>query len=209
MPSAMSNAFSSHRRTASDAVVDLLHNAHENLLDEFDEFERPDSLAATQDCQRVVQRTFAELKVIAAVEQQLLYPVLSRALPGSDLIEQSEIEHACIGRLIESLEIMAPTRSEYRKGFRVLGEHVRRHIADEEDELFPVMGQARVDWNRLYQAMHMRQAELAEDLGIADIGARRRSTEGSTKVESRISESTSANAEVTANDARTREMSEA
>jgi Hemerythrin HHE cation binding domain len=179
----MSDTLAGHGRTASDAVLCMLRNAHDRLLDEFNEFERLDAHNASQDCQRVAQRTFAELKVIAAVERQLLYPALSQTLAGTDLIEQSEIEHTCIGRLIDSLEIVAPSCIEYRKGFRILGEHVRRHIDDEEHELFPVLRAARIDWYRLHQAMQLRRAELAEDLGIADIEARRRPVHSKTDLE--------------------------
>lgn len=159
---------------SSQAVLRMLHDAHERLREEFDEFERLDRLEAPSAplaCQRVAQRTFAELKVIADVERGILYPALSDALAGTDLIEQSEIEHTCIGRLVEALEVAAPARLEYRKGFRVLGEHVRRHIDDEEQELFPALPGAAIDWDALYRRMRERRTELAEELGIADFDA--------------------------------------
>lgn len=165
------------RRTddgSSQAVLRMLRAAHHRLREEFDEFERLDALDAPSTplaCQRVAQRTFAELKLIADVERGLLYPAVSDALAGTDLIEQSEIEHTCIGRLIEALEVEAPARLEYRKGFRVLGEHVRRHIDDEEQELFPELPRAPIDWDALYRRIRERRSELAEELGIAHLDA--------------------------------------
>lgn len=158
----------------SHAVLHMLRDAHERLRDDFEEFERLDALDAPSPslaCQRVAQRTFAELKVIAGVERQLLYPALGKALSGTDLIEQSEIEHTCIERLVEALEMVTPDQLGYRKGFRVLGEHVRRHIEDEEQELFPELPRAPIDWDALYRRMRERRAELAEDLGIAHLDA--------------------------------------
>jgi hypothetical protein len=155
-------------------VLCLLRDGHERVLDEFREFDRLEALDATQACQRLMQRTFAELKVMAQVEQQLFYAALREPLADTDLIEQSEIEHACIHRLIEELEEAAPSRADHRSCFRILGEHVRRHVDDEEHELYPVLSDVPIDWQRLYEAMRARRAELAEDLGIAHIplGAR-------------------------------------
>lgn len=152
---------------ARDEVLSLLRDDFHRVLDEFREFERLDGQASSQAGQRIAQRTFAELKVIADVEQQLLYPAVRDALAGTDLIDQSEIETTCIRRLVDRLERVQPDAADYPAGFRILGQHVRLHVADEEAELFPVLRCAGADWERLYDDMRTRRAELAEDLGIA------------------------------------------
>jgi hypothetical protein len=107
--------------------------------------------------------------VIAALEQRLLYPAVRNALQGTDLIDQSEIEHACIGRLLGQLEQTAPERAGYSKDFRILGEHVRLHALDEDHELFPALRDGDTDWERLYAEVRSCRAEMAEDLGIAHL----------------------------------------
>jgi Hemerythrin HHE cation binding domain len=156
---------------ARNEVLGLLRGDHDRVLEEFREFDRLESLAADQACQRVVQRTFAELKVLANVEQQLFYPAVHDAIAGTDLIDQSEIEHARILRLIDELEAAEPMQPRYRHSFRTLGEYVRRHVYDEEHELYPVLSTAQVDWQSLYEQMTSRRAELAEDLGVPDLDA--------------------------------------
>src|SRR5262245_41727158 len=69
-------------------VIRLLRGDHERLLQEFREFDRLESLQASQACQRVVQRTFAELKVLANVEREVFYPAVHDAIAGTDLIDQ-------------------------------------------------------------------------------------------------------------------------
>ena len=118
-----------------------------------------------------MQRTFAELKVIAAVEEKVLYPAVRDALEGTDLIDQSEIEHACIRRLLDELESAEPDRADYPKDFHILGEHVRLHAKDEELELFPALRDAQADWERLCADVQSCRAEMAEDLGIAPLAA--------------------------------------
>lgn len=156
---------------ARDQVLGLLRHDFHRVLDDFREFDRlaADAEDADQACQRVVQRTFAELKVIAAVEEQLLYPAVRDALQGTDLIDQSEIEHACIRRLLDELEDTEPDRADYPKDFRILGEHVRLHVKDEELELFPALRDADADWDRLRANMQSCRAEMAQDLGIPQL----------------------------------------
>jgi len=154
---------------ARDQVLGLLRHDFHRVLDEFREFNRLAEEDAGRECQRVVQRTFAELKVIAAVEEQVLYPALRDALQGTDLIDQSEIEHACIRRLVDELEAAEPDRANYPKDFRILGEHVRLHVKDEELELFPALREADADWERLCTDVRSCRAEMAEDLGIPQL----------------------------------------
>jgi hypothetical protein len=154
---------------ARDQVLGLLRHDFHRVLDDFREFERLAAEETAQACQRLVQRTFAELKVIAAVEEQVLYPAVEGALQGTDLIEQSEIEHACIRRLLDELESAAPDAADYPKDFRILGEHVRLHVKDEEQELFPALRDADADWERLRADMQSCRVEMAEDLGIAQL----------------------------------------
>lgn len=154
---------------ARDQVLGLLRHDFHRVLNEFREFNRLAEEDAAQECQRVVQRTFAELKVIAAVEEQVLYPAVRDALQGTDLIDQSEIEHACIRRLVDELESATPDRASYPKDFRILGEHVRLHVKDEELELFPALRAADADWERLCTDVRSCRAEMAEDLGIPQL----------------------------------------
>lgn len=151
---------------ARDQVLGLLRHDFHRVLDDFREFERLAAVEPGRACQRVVQRTFAELKVIAAIEEQVLYPALHEALQGTDLIEQSEIEHACIRRLLDELESAEPDGADYPKDFRILGDHVRLHVKDEELELFPALRDAEADWEQLCADMQSCRAEMAEDLGI-------------------------------------------
>jgi hypothetical protein len=154
---------------ARDEVIDMLRHDFGRVLAEFREFQQLDRSEAAHAGQRIVQRTLAELKVIAAVEQKVLYPAVRNALKDTDLIDQSEIEHACIRRLIGELEEAEPSRAGYPKDFRVLGEHVRLHALDEEHELFPALRDSDTDWERVYASVCSCRAEMAEDLGVPQL----------------------------------------
>jgi len=159
---------SRHPGAARYDVIQLLHHDHQRILLAFHEFEDLQSQQARQACQHVAQRTFAELKVLAEVERQLFYPAIQPAIAGTDLIEQSQLEHARIQRAVGELEQAEPGGATFWKRFRTLGEYVRRHVEDEEGELFPMLSCVPIDWQRLYEKMTARRAELAEELGVAD-----------------------------------------
>jgi hypothetical protein len=154
---------------ARNEVMRILHADHVRVLQEFREYERLESQHARQACQRVAQRTFAELKVLTAIEQQVFYPAVHDAVAGTDLIDQSQIEHARIQRVVAELECVEPSLAAYWRRFRTLGEYVRRHVEDEEGELFPMLACVPIDWQQLREKMASRRAELAEDLGVAEL----------------------------------------
>ena len=164
---------SHHASAARHDVIWLLHHDHERILLAFHEFEDLHSRQARQACQHVAQRTFAELKVLAEVERQLFYPAIHSAIAGTDLIELSQIEHARIQRVVNELEQAEPGQAIFWKRFRTLGEYVRRHVEGEEGELFPMLSCVPIDWQRLYEKMSARRAELAEEFGVADALAMR------------------------------------
>ena len=163
--------------SARHDVIRLLQADHRRVMQEFREFERLQSLRANQASQRVVQRTLAELKVLAELQQRIFYPAVHEALGGTDLIEQSQIEHTCIRRVVAELEGIDPDDDRYWRRFRTLGEYVRRHVEDEEGELFPMLSCVSIDWESLHRQMIGCRAALAEDLGVLHSPPLRRSVE--------------------------------
>lgn len=166
-PSTMANPRASAVRGASPsarhAVVDRLRADHERILRAFREFDHVDSLQA---CQQIVQRTCAELKVHAAIEEELFYPAVRRAIDEPDLVDEAEIEHGSVAALVEAIELLSPDDIKYKASFRVLGDYVQHHVRDEETELFPQLVQAAVDWDALAGAMAQRRVELCDEFGL-------------------------------------------
>lgn len=162
----MANPRASARGVSSTArhdVVDRLKRDHERMLRAFREFDHVDSLQA---CQQIVQRTCAELKVHAAIEEELFYPAVRDLIDESDLVDEAEIEHGSIAALVEAIELLSPDDLKYKASFRVLGDYVQHHLRDEETELFPQLVQAPVDWEMLAVEMAARRAELCDEFGL-------------------------------------------
>lgn len=149
--------------TARHDVIDLLKRDHERVLRAFREFDHLDSLQA---CQQIVQRTCAELKVHAAIEEELFYPTVRGTIAEADLVDEAEIEHRSIATLVEYIELLPPGDLKYKASFRVLGDYVQHHVREEETEMFPQLAQAAIDWDTLAAEIAARRAELCDEFGL-------------------------------------------
>ena len=73
------------------------------------------------------------------------YPRAREATKDNDLIDEAIVEHAIVKNLIEEIEEMEPGDNLFDARIRVLEEMVKRHIQEEEEELFPELTSAGMD----------------------------------------------------------------
>lgn len=148
---------------ARNEVINVLKDDHERVLRAFRDFDQIESLQA---CQKVVQRTCADLKVHGALEDELFYPAVRAAGIDPDLIDDFEVAHRNLEALVARMELLAPHDEKYRATFRVMGGCVRQHVQEEERKLFPLLARARIPWETLCDRLYDRLAELCDDLGV-------------------------------------------
>jgi len=85
----------------------------------------------------LVQDVVRELSVHAAVEEQILYPVMRKALPdGETFVHQAIAEHQQVKEALAGIEKAGPP-PEREPLLRQLMADVRHHVEEEEAELFP------------------------------------------------------------------------
>lgn len=167
---------SSTNRTASradavarDEIIDQLKEDHRRVKKAFREFEKMDRQDEAA-CEALVQQTLAELAVHAELEEDLFYPAIRAALADEGLIDEAEVEHMTFHVLIDQLKSMDFSDDRYAATFTVLGEYIKHHVKEEEGEIFPGLGRARMNWRNLRDDMQqLRQQRMAElGLGPAD-----------------------------------------
>jgi len=157
-------------KSARDQVIELLKEDHKQVKKEFRDFEKMDPEAEEQACEELVTRVCAELEVHATIEEELFYPAARAVLADSEdeeLLDEAQVEHNSAKMLIAELQGMSADDPMLKAHFKVLGEYVKHHIKEEEDELFAKIGKAKVDWDSLLQDMQQRQMELKSEKGIA------------------------------------------
>lgn len=150
------------RGGAAQNAFDVLENDHrevEEWLDEYDELERngrrKDDLA---------KKICLALKVHTQIEEEIFYPAARDATKDDDLIDEAIVEHSTVKNLIEEIEDMGIGEELYDAKMRVLGEMVKRHIREEEEELFPELQSAKMDLDSIGKELAERKQELMEKM---------------------------------------------
>lgn len=148
-------------------AIDLLIEDHELVQQLFSEFEQLKSDEEDEDTKReLVEQACAELTIHAQIEEELFYPALRDALDDQDLLDEAEVEHDMAKQLIAELESMDPDEDLYDAKFTVLGEYVKHHIEEEQNEIFPRVKKAKLDLEALGEDLLQRKEELRAEFGL-------------------------------------------
>jgi hemerythrin-like domain-containing protein len=156
-------ATSRARASARNEILTMLKDDHKRAKRAFRDFEKLDPDSDQDKCRELVAQTCGELEVHATLEEELFYPAVRECIKEEDLIDEAEVEHMTAKTLIAQLKDMTPDDPKYAASFTVLGEYVKHHIKEEENEVFPQLSRARLDWDKLCDLIHERRDQLMEE----------------------------------------------
>ena len=165
----MARSTSTDRSTDAprDAIA-LLKQDHRTVSQLFDEFEKADEEEQSAIAQRVCQL----LTVHAQIEEELLYPAAKECFEGDeeneDLVNEAEVEHGSAKELIAKIEAMSSGDEHFKATVTVLGEYIKHHVKEEENELFPQLKKSELDLKELGGRLADRKFALMEQLGIEE-----------------------------------------
>jgi hemerythrin superfamily protein len=150
------------RRTTRSAAkpedaIKLLKSDHQQVKQWFDDFEKTDDDAKKQKLARDICQA---LTVHAQIEEDIFYPAARDADVDDDLLDEANVEHASAKHLIAQIESMDTGDPLFDATVRVLGEYVKHHVAEEENELFPECRESNMDLAALGKKLADRKAEL-------------------------------------------------
>ena len=148
-------------QTARNAfeVLEEDHREVEEWFDEYDELEKDDDRKA-----ELAEKICLALKVHAQIEEEIFYPRAREATKDDELIDEAVVEHATVKNMISEIEGMEVGEELYDAKIRVLGEMVKRHIREEEEELFPELQSAKMDLDELGKELAERKEELMSEM---------------------------------------------
>jgi hypothetical protein len=153
-------------------ALEMLRADHDRVLEMFEHFADAKDTIDDDDKDALVARICGELIVHTAIEEELFYPE-GRAAAGDartgDLLDVATVEHASAKDLIAQLGEMEPHDALYDAKVIVLGEYVRHHIREEQNEIFARLRDAGLDLDDLGRRMAQRRTELMEEIGLADL----------------------------------------
>lgn len=162
-----SGSQASNRRNETDKkdapnAFELLEQDHrqvEEWLDEYDEIEDNDRRKSD-----LSEKICLALEVHSRLEEEVFYPKAREATKDNDLIDEAIVEHAAVKNLIAEIEEMEVGEDLYDAKIRVLGEMVKRHVREEEEELFPELEKSKIDLAALGRELAARKEELMAEL---------------------------------------------
>jgi hypothetical protein len=149
----------------ANPAVDLLKADHTKVKGLFDQFADAKTRAAKV---KIVRQALAELKVHAAIEEELFYPAVRKPI-GKEIMNEADEEHHVAKLLIAELDTMDGSESHFDAKFHVLAENVRHHIEEEENEMLPKAKGMKVDFEALAERMLQRKEKLLAE-GVPPVG---------------------------------------
>jgi len=123
------------------------HREVEEWFDEYNELKEDDNRKGS-----LAEKICLALKVHAQIEEEIFYPQARQATKDNDLIDEAAVEHA--------------TEKLYDAKIRFLGEMVKHHIKEEEEELFPELVPAKMDLDAVGKELAKRKEELMAEMQV-------------------------------------------
>jgi hemerythrin superfamily protein len=145
------------RATRAQDALQLLRADHRKVQDLFDQFEK-----ARNDDKKgeLAQEICTELRVHAQIEEEIFYPAAREAMKDQDLLDEAEVEHASAKELIAQIEAMQAGQELFDARVTVLGEYIRHHVKEEQNEIFPKLKKADIDLKGLGAQLAERKQAL-------------------------------------------------
>ena len=147
---------------SKDAVA-MLKADHKKVSGLFEQFEK--SRAASTKM-KVVAQICMELTVHTTLEEEIFYPAVKAALKDHELVPEANVEHAAVKDLIAQVKGVEPDGEVYDARVRVMGEFVKHHVKEEQNEMFPKVKKTKLDMIALGERMAERKAELLAAGGV-------------------------------------------
>jgi hemerythrin superfamily protein len=138
-------------------AVELLEEDHREVEGYFDEYQELEDDEAKSE---LAVKICLALKVHTQIEEEIFYPQARKATKDDDLLDEAAVEHAGAKHLISEIEEMEVGDDLYDAKIKVLGEQIKQHVKEEEDELFPEAKSAKMDLEGLGEKLASRKAEL-------------------------------------------------
>lgn len=149
------------RTPRSKDAIALLREDHKKVSALFEEFEKARSASVKK---RLVQTICQELTVHAQIEEEIFYPAVKAALKDKELVPEARVEHDSVKALIAQVQDVEPDGEDYDAKVKVMGEFVKHHVKEEQNEMFPKARKSRLDLAELGQQMAERKEQLMQQL---------------------------------------------
>ena len=145
---------------AKNSALTLLEQDHREVEAYFEEYETAQGAAK----EAVALKICLGLQVHAQIEEEIFYPAVRGVIQDHELLDEAIVEHAAAKQLIVEIEVMEVGDQLRDAKVKVLGEQIRHHVQEEEGELFPQIGDGKLDLESLGREMADLKQELLKEV---------------------------------------------
>lgn len=142
-------------------ALTLLRSDHEEVSALFEKYEKGKSRLDAQRKKALSEEICQALTVHAQIEEEIFYPACHEHVDkAEDLLAEAKVEHQAVKELIAKIEAEEPGSEEYDAQVTVLGEYVKHHVKEEQNELFPKVRKSDLDLKAVGEQLAARKTEL-------------------------------------------------
>ena len=147
-----------------DAIA-LLKSDHQEVQKLFDQFESKHDKMSSEAKQALAEKICMELNIHTTIEEEIFYPAVGEHIEkAEDLLHEAKVEHDSAKTLIKEIEGGDPDDELWDAKVTVLGEYVKHHVKEEQNEMFPMVRKAKdIDLKELGERMMARKQELMSE----------------------------------------------
>lgn len=166
-----SRSSSTARRGAGrrrDAIA-LLKQDHQEVQQLLDRFESKHDKMSSEDKQALAAKICLELKIHTSLEEEIFYPAVGDHIEkAEELLHEAKVEHDSAKMLIREIESGDPEDELWAAKVSVMGEYVKHHVKEEQNELFPMVRRSKqLDLCELGERLMARKQELMSEAGMS------------------------------------------
>jgi iron-sulfur cluster repair protein YtfE (RIC family) len=149
------------KSSAQTSALSLLEQDHREVEAFFEEYE---TLTKAEEKEALAVKICLSLQVHTRIEEEIFYPAARGAIDNPELIDEAIVEHTAAKQLIAEIEAMEVGDQLLDAKVKVLGEQIRHHVEEEENELFPKLQNGKLDLDALGGEMASLKQELVAEL---------------------------------------------
>jgi len=145
-------------------ALSLLKSDHEAVSELFEKYEKGGERLTTQQKAALAKEICEALTVHAQIEEEIFYPSCQEHVDkAEDLLAEAKVEHQSLKELIYKIEQEQPGTEAFDAEVKVLGEYVKHHVKEEQNELFPKVRKSELDLAELGDQLASRKEELENE----------------------------------------------
>lgn len=142
----------------------ILRADHKLVSQLFAEFEKAQSADKKR---RLADQICMELTVHAQIEEEIFYPAVKEVLEAEgddELVPEAQVEHHSLKQLIDEIQATDTDDELFDARVKVLGEYVKHHVKEEQNEIFPKVRASELDMVELGAMLMQRKQELQKSM---------------------------------------------